>query len=87
MGRKKHKNPRQNPPEPGLPTKGERLSTRVRSWIRQCRWISESAEQMATKRREEEKRLKEMKRHEMMPVSEEDQLQGIVDDRVSFSEE
>jgi hypothetical protein len=26
---------------------------------------------MATKRREEEKRLKEMKRHETMPVSEE----------------
>ena len=73
MGRKKHKNPRKNPPEPGIPTKGERLRARVRSWIRQCRWISESAEQMATKRREEEKRLKEMKRHEMMPVSEEDQ--------------
>lgn len=30
---------------------------------------------MATKRREEEKRLKEMKRHEMMPVSEEDVVQ------------
>ena len=74
MGRKKHTNPRRNPPEPVLPTKRERLETRVRSWIRQCRWISESAEQMATRRREEEKRLKEMKRHEMMPVSEEDQL-------------
>jgi len=78
MVRKKHTNPRRNPPEPGLPTKGERLSARVRSWIRQCRWISESAQQMATKRREEEKRLKEMKRHEMMPVSEEDQPEDVV---------
>lgn len=78
MGRKTHTNPRRNPPEPGLPLKRERLETRVRSWIRQCRWISESAEQMATKRREEEKRLKEMKRHEMMPVSEEDQLEVVV---------
>jgi len=78
MGRKKHKNPRLYPPEPGVPTKGERLQARVRSWIRQCRWISESEQQMATKRREEEKRLKEMKRHEMMPVSEEDQPEDVV---------
>lgn len=72
MGRKQHTNPRQNPPEPGLPTKAEQRRLRVRSWICQCRWISESAEAMAARKREEEKRQKEIRRHEMFPVSDED---------------
>lgn len=77
MGRKKHTNPRLNPPEPGQPTKRETMQARVSSWIRQCRWISESAEQMATKRREEEKRLKELRRHELYPSSEEVQPEDV----------
>ena len=71
MGRKQHMNPRQNPPEPGLPTKVEEARARLRSWIHDCRWISESAEQIATRRREEEKREKELRRHEMLPMNEE----------------
>ena len=77
MGRKNHTNPRQNPPEPGMPTKGERLQTRVRSWIRQNRWISESEQQMATQRREDEKRLREIRQHEMYPTSEEAQPEDV----------
>lgn len=80
MGRMTHTNPRQNPPEPGQPTKPESTQARVGSWIRQCRWISESGEQMATKRREEEKRLKELRRHEMYPSSEEGQVQAEPED-------
>jgi hypothetical protein len=71
MGRTQHTNPRQNPPEPDQPTKKERSSGRVRTWIRECRWISESAEQMAAEKREKLKREKEARRHEMYPSSEE----------------
>lgn len=71
MGRSQHTNPRQNPPQAQQPTKKERSSGRVRTWIRQCRWISESAEEMAAQRRAEEKRLRELRQHEMYPSSEE----------------
>lgn len=85
MGRDQHTNPRQNPPLSQQLTKKERSSERVRSWIRQCRWISESAEQMAAKRREKEKREKEQRQHDMLPRSKETQL--VVDGEVEFKED